>query len=108
MATIKNVEIFGGIVFEKGVWEDNHTNPNDIPSCNPENSCDVIQKFIGEAEYSYDEYLRVKRDCLREMENVEDTIEAHASKIRESVSYIKELKLKMDEAFNKYKSSWQQ
>jgi hypothetical protein len=100
MATIKNVEIIGGIVFE--------TDPNDIPPCNPENSCDIIQEFIREKEYSYDEYLRVKRDCLREMGNVEDTIEAHASKIRESVSYIKELKLKMDEAFNKYKSSWQQ
>jgi 5,10-methylenetetrahydrofolate reductase len=107
MATIKylyrrgsDVEIIGGIVFE--------TNPNDIPACNPNNSCDIIQEFIEEAEYSYDEYLRVKRDCLREIGNVEDTIEAHASKIRESISYIKELKLKMDEAFNKYKSSWQQ
>ena len=97
--TKKNVEIIGGIVFE--------TDPNDIPACNPDNSCDIIQNFIGEEEYSYDEYLRVKRDCLREIGNVEDTIEAHASKIRENISYIKELKQQIDEAFDKYKSSWQ-
>jgi hypothetical protein len=100
MENTKKVEIIGGIVFE--------TDPNDIPPCNPNNSCDIIQEFVGEEEYSYDEYLRVKRDCLREIGNVEDTIEAHASKIRESISYIKELKQEIDEAFNKYKSSWQQ
>ena len=94
------VEIFGGMTFVN--------DPNDIPSCNPENSCDVIQEFIGEADGSYDEYLRIKRDCLREIGYVEDTIEAHASKIREGVNYIKELKLQVDKAFDKYKSSWQQ
>lgn len=100
MANTKNVEIIGGIVFE--------TDPNDIPPCNPENSCDIIREFIKEEDGSYDEYLRVKRDCLREIGNVEDTIEAHACKIRDGIDYIKELKQKMDEAFNKYKSSWQQ
>ena len=100
MANTKNVEIIGGIVFE--------TDPNDIPPCNPENSCDIIREFIKEEDGSYDEYLRVKRDCLREIGNVEDTIEAHACKIRDGITYIKELKQKMDEAFNKYKSSWQQ
>ena len=96
---------------EKGSgWEsteDKFYNPGTIPACNPENSCDVIQEFIGEEDGSYDEYLRVKRDCLREIGNVEDTIEAHASKIRDCVSYIKELKQEMDNAFDKYKSSWQ-
>lgn len=101
MATIEKteLEIIAGLVFDK--------NDNDIYPCNPENSCDVIQEFIGEEDGSYDQYLRVKRDCLREIGNVEDTIEAHASKIRDCVSYIKELKQEMDNAFDKYKSSWQ-
>ena len=96
---------------EKGSgWEsteDKFYNPGTIPACNLNNSCDIIQEFIEEKEGSYDEYLRVKRDCLREIGNVEDTIEAHASKIRDCVSYIKELKQEMDNAFDKYKSSWQ-
>lgn len=96
----KELEMLGGLVFEK--------KERDIPPCNPENSCDVIKEFIGEEDGSYDQYLRIKRDCLREIGNVEDTIEAHASKIRECISYIKELKQEMDVAFDKYKSSWQQ
>ena len=103
MKNTKSVEIINGLVFEAGTGD-----RNDIPPCNPENSCDVIQEFIGEEDGSYDEYLRIKRDCLREIGNVEDTIEAHASKIREGMSYIKELKQQIDDAFNKYKSSWQQ
>jgi len=101
MATIEKteLEIIAGLVFDR--------NDNDIHPCNPKNSCDVIQEFIGEEDGSYDQYLRIKRDCLREIGNVEDTIEAHASKIRDCVSYIKELKQEMDNAFDKYKSSWQ-
>ena len=111
MANIIIVEILGGLVFDAteeymdGVHSDTR---NDIPPCKPDNSCDIIREFIKEEDGSYDEYLRVKRDCLREIGNIEDTIEAHACKIRDSIDHIKELKQKMDEAFNKYKSSWQQ
>ena len=99
MENIKELEIIGGLVFDKN---------DKIPPCNPENTCDVIKEFIGEEDGSYDQYLRVKRDCLREIGNVEDTIEAHASKIRDCISCIKELKQEMENAFDKYKSSWQQ
>jgi hypothetical protein len=99
MKNTKDLEIIAGMVFDRN---------DDIPPCNPENSCDVIQEFVGEEDGSYDQYLRIKRDCLREIGNIEDIIEAHASKIRDGVLYIKELKQEIDEAFNKYKSSWQQ
>ena len=67
----------------------------------------ILQEFIKEKEYSYDQYLRIKRDCLREIGNIEDKIEAKASEIKGYISYIKELKEQIDEAFHKYKSSWQ-
>ena len=42
-------------------------NPGNIPACNPENDCSIIQDFIGEEDGSYDEYLRIKRDASREI-----------------------------------------
>lgn len=83
-------------------------NPGDIPACNPENDCSVIQDFIGEEDGSYDEYLRIKRDALREIVVRESKIQELLLEMKEHMSTIKECKTEIDLAYSKYISTqWQ-
>ena len=81
--------------------------PKDVPACNPENDCSIIQDFIGEEDGSYDQYLRIKRDALREIGLQEDKITEFLSNIKNCISIINECKQEIDSAFNKYTNSWQ-
>lgn len=81
---------------------------NDVPACNPENDCNIVQDFLGEEDGSYDEYLRIKRDALREILFREDKIEELLLQIKEHMLSIKDNKKEIDDAFEKYISTqWQ-
>ena len=81
---------------------------NDVPACNPENDCSIIQDFIGEEDGSYDEYLRIKRDASREILFREDKIQELLLQMKEHMLSIKNSKKEIDEAFEKYISTqWQ-
>lgn len=83
-------------------------NPKDIPACNPENDCSIIQDFIGEEDGSYDEYLRIKRDATREIIFREDKIQELLLQFKEHMLSIKNSKEEIDKAFSKYISTqWQ-
>jgi hypothetical protein len=107
--------------------KDKFYHPEDVPACNPDNTCEVIQdfleddhvkdyagqpkeaikEFLGEEDGSYDQYLRIKRDALREIGLQEDKITEFLSNIKNCISIINECKQEIDSAFNKYTNSWQ-
>jgi hypothetical protein len=106
----------GGVPYdlniEKGTGyestESKFYNPGNIPACDPHNDCSVIQDFIGEEDGSYDEYLRIKRDALREIVFRENKIQELLLEMKEHISSIKDNKKEIDEAFTKYISiQWQ-
>jgi hypothetical protein len=83
-------------------------NPGTIPACNPENDCSVIQDLLGEEDGSYDEYLRIKRDALKEIIYQEDKIQELLTELKGHMLTIKECKAEIDSAFAKYISiQWQ-
>lgn len=88
--------------------ENKFYNPGDIPACNPENDCSILQDFIGEEDGSYDEYLRIKRDALREIVVRESKIQELLLQMKEHMLSIKDNKEEIDKAFTKYISiQWQ-
>jgi hypothetical protein len=87
--------------------KDKFYHPEDVPACDPDNTCEVIQDFLGEEDGSYDQYLRIKRDALREIGLQEDKITEFLSNIKNCISIINECKQEIDGAFNKYTNSWQ-
>ena len=74
----------------------------DIPACNPKNDCSILQDFIEEEDGSYDEYLRIKRDALREIVFRENKIQELLLEMKEHMLSIKNNKKEIDEAFEKY------
>jgi hypothetical protein len=67
-----------------------------------------LDEFLGEEDGSYDEYLRIKRDNLREIVYQEDRIQELISKMKEHMLTIKESKEQINLAFEKYISlQWQ-
>lgn len=61
-----------------------------------------LDEFLGEEDGSYDEYLRIKRDNLREIVYQEDRIQELLLQIKEHMLSIKNNKKEIDEAFEKY------
>ena len=67
-----------------------------------------LDEFLGEEDGSYDEYLRIKRDNLREIVYQEDRIQELISKMKEHMLTIKKSKEQINVAFEKYISiQWQ-
>jgi hypothetical protein len=67
-----------------------------------------LDEFLGEEDGSYDEYLRIKRDNLREIVYQEDRIQELLLQIKEHMLSIKNNKKEIDEAFEKYiLTQWQ-
>jgi hypothetical protein len=88
--------------------ENNFFNPGNIPACDPENNYNGIQDLLGEEDGSYDEYLRIKRDSLREIIVRENKIQELLLEMKEHMLSIKNNKEEIDEAFTKYISTqWQ-
>lgn len=101
-----NLNIEKGTGYES--IENKFYNPGNIPACNPENDCSVIQDLLGEEDGSYDEYLRIKRDASREILFREDKIQELLLQMKEHMLSIKNNKKEIDEAFEKYISTqWQ-
>ena len=64
-----------------------------------------LDEFLGEEDGSYDEYLRIKRDALREIVFRESKIQELLLEMKEHMSIIKECKIEIDHAFTKYIST---
>ena len=78
-------------------------NPGDIPACNPENTCEVIQDFLEEDGIDKFSIFRgIQSECYDKIYSCQNRIEEYKKKIRAEVQDIIVYKQKLDEAFNEY------
>lgn len=78
-------------------------NPKDIPACNPENTCEVIQDFLEEGEEDkFSIFRSIQSECYDKIYSCQNRIEEYKKKIRAEVQDIIAYKQKLDEAFNQY------
>ena len=74
-----------------------------IPSCNPENSCEVIQDFLEEDGVDkFAIFRKIQTEYYDEIYQCQNRIEECKKKIRAEVQDIQVYKQKLDEAFNQY------
>ena len=77
--------------------------PKDIPACNPENTCEVIQDFLEEGgENKFSIFRSIQNECYDEIYQCQNRIEECKKKIRAEIQDIQVYKQKLDEAFNQY------
>jgi hypothetical protein len=83
--------------------EDKFCNPEDIPACNPENNCEVIQDFLEEGRSdAFSTFRMIQQECYEEMYQCQNRIEEYKKKIRAEIQDIQVYKQKLDDAFNEY------
>jgi hypothetical protein len=83
--------------------EDKFYNPGDIPACNPENTCEVIQDFLEEGrEDKFSIFRSIQSECYDEIYQCQNRIESYKKKIRAEIDDIKVYRQKIDESFNEY------
>ena len=74
-----------------------------VPSCNPENTCEVIQDFLEEGGIDKFSIFRgIQSECYDKIYSCQNRIEEYKKKIRAEVQDIIAYKQKLDEAFNQY------
>jgi hypothetical protein len=74
-----------------------------IPSCNPENTCEVIQDFLEEGGIDkFSTFRSAQNKCYEEIYQCQNRIEECKKKIRAEIQDIQVYKQKLDEAFNQY------
>jgi len=77
--------------------------PKDIPACNPENTCEVIQDFLEDGESTgFSTFRKIQQECYEEIYQCQNRIEECKKKILAEIQDIKAYKQKLDDAFNKY------
>jgi hypothetical protein len=78
-------------------------NPGNIPACNPENTCEVIQDFLEDGESTgFSTFRKIQQECYEEIYQCQNRIEECKKKILAEIQDIKAYKQKLDDAFNKY------
>ena len=78
-------------------------NPKDVPACNPENTCEVIQDFLEEDGVDKFYIFRITQtECYDEIYQCQNRIEECKKKIRAEIQDIKVYRQKLEEAFNQY------
>ena len=83
--------------------EDKFYNPGDIPACNPENTCEIIQDFLEDGESTgFSTFRKIQQDCYEEIYQCQNRIEECKQKILAEIQDIKAYKQKLDNAFNEY------
>ncbi len=83
--------------------EDKFYKPQDIPACNPENNCEVIQDFLEEGtSNAFSTFRTIQQECYGEMYQCQNRIEEYKKKIRAEIQDIIVYKQKLDNAFNEY------
>ena len=77
--------------------------PKDIPACDPENTCEVIQDFLEEGgEDKFAIFRSTQTEYYDEIYQCQNRIESYKKKIRAEIQDIKVYKQKLDDAFNQY------
>lgn len=77
--------------------------PKDVPACNPENTCEVIQDFLEEGgEDKFSIFRSIQSECYDEIYQCQNRIESYKKKIRAEMDDVKVYRQKIDEAFNQY------
>jgi hypothetical protein len=78
-------------------------NPKDVPACNPDNTCEVIQDFLEDGESTgFSAFRKIQQECYEEIYQCQNTIEECKKKILAEIQDIKAYKQKLDNAFNEY------
>jgi len=80
--------------------EINHS--GEIPACNPDNTCEVIQDFLEDGEDKFAIFRSIQTQYYDEIYQCQNRIEECKKKIRAEVEDIQAYKQKLDEAFNQY------
>lgn len=74
-----------------------------VPSCNPENTCEVIQDFLKEGEDDkFYTFRAMQQSYYEEIYQCQNRIESYKKKIKAEIQDIIAYKQKLDEAFNQY------
>jgi len=76
--------------------------PKDIPACNPDNSCEVIQDFLEDGLDKFAVFRSIQTEYYDKIYQCQNRIEEYKKKIRAEVEDIQVYKQKLDEAFNQY------
>lgn len=76
--------------------------PGDIPACDPDNSCEVIQDFLEDGVDEFSIFRNIQSDYYGEIYQCQNRIEECKKKIRAEIEDIQVYKQKLDEAFNHY------
>lgn len=77
--------------------------PKDIPACNPENTCEVIQDFLEEDGIDKFSIFRgIQSECYDKIYSCQNRIEEYKKKIRAEMDDVKVYRQEIDEAFNEY------
>jgi hypothetical protein len=78
-------------------------NLKNIPACNPENTCEVIQNFLEENGIDkFSIFRSIQTECYDEIYQCQNRIEECKKKIRAEIQDIVAYKQRLDEAFNQY------
>lgn len=78
-------------------------NPKDVPACNPENTCEMIQDFLKEGEDDkFYTFRAMQQSYYEEIYQCQNRIESYKKKIKAEIQDIIAYKQKLDEAFNQY------
>jgi hypothetical protein len=74
-----------------------------VPACNPDNSCEVIQDFLGEGGIDkFSIFRSIQTECYEEIYQCQNRIEEYKKKIKAEIQDIIVHKQKLNDAFNQY------
>ena len=73
-----------------------------IPSCNPENSCEIIQDFLKDDDDSFSIYREARREYQDAMTTCENRIEQFKQDIRTEIQEISIHQQRYNEALQTY------
>jgi hypothetical protein len=82
--------------------KDRNPSKYEVPTCNPENSCDVIQDFLDTKDESYALYLSIKEDVYKNIQYHEDIINDLLTEIKRNLVMIDESKHRLKISYARY------
>jgi hypothetical protein len=99
----KNVHLVNSYGNEFRTAEDKFYNPGDIPACDSENSCEIIQEFLkDDDDDSFSIYRAARREYQDAMTTCENKIEQYKQDIRTEIQEIYIHQQRYDEALKTY------